>query len=188
MNTGGEAAELGNKGNKSEDLGDDMGAHGKSAEAAEAKVRVLGPPPSQKMVAEHNRTHYPFRSWCPVCVGAKAVDPGHYVMGSRDAEESKIRHEVSLDYCFMRDKAGAESATVLVGKDRRSGLHVGHVVPCKGSAVEWVVEQTCRDLKKMGYYGLVTLKGDQEHAIQDLLRADFAGDGPSGRQPRQWAR
>ena len=48
-------------------------------------------------------------------------------------------------------------------------MFIGHVVPFKGSGVEWLIEQLKRDLHKLGYYGVVTVKGDQERAFQDVL-------------------
>ena len=43
------------------------------------------------------------------------------------------------------------------------------MVPFKGSAPEWLTAQLVRDIKKAGYFGLLTLKSDQEPAIRDVL-------------------
>ena len=80
-------------------------------------------------------------------MGARGVDPAHANRG-----EVVRRCEVSFDYCFMKEVSGGATATVLVGRDRRSGLYLGHVVPAEGSATEWVSMQVIRDLKKMGYH------------------------------------
>ena len=40
----------------------------------------------------------------------------------------------------------------------------------KGGMVEWVVQQCARDLERLGHYGQVTLRSDQEPAIVDVLR------------------
>ena len=45
-----------------------------------------------------------------------------------------------------------------------------HVVPMKGAIVEWVFQQCARDLERLGHYGQVTLRSDQELAIVDVLR------------------
>ena len=115
----------------------------------------------------------PFRSWCPTCVAARAADRPHW---RRKAIEG-VKEEVSFDYCFMKDETGGSSVTVIVGKDRKSGIFLGHVVPCKGASTEWIVAQLNRDLKKMGYYGLVTLKSDQEASITEVLQEVAKGRG-----------
>ena len=113
--------------------------------------------PSAREVKEHERLHMPYRSWCRVCVQARAPDQQHV---PRRVPEERVRSEVSLDYCFLRDEPGSESVVVLVGRDRRSGLYIGHRVPQKGAALDWIGAQVVRDLQKMGYHGLVTLRGD----------------------------
>ena len=44
-----------------------------------------------------------------------------------------------------------------------------HVVPLKGTVLDWVIQQCARDLERMGHYGQVTLNSDQEPAIVDVL-------------------
>ena len=77
--------------------------------------------------------------------------------------------EVSFDYCFLRDKPGQENVTVLVGRHSQTKMLLAHVVPCKGSTVEWLINQLLRDLRKFGIHGRVILKLDQESALTDLL-------------------
>ena len=45
-----------------------------------------------------------------------------------------------------------------------------HVVPLKGAVLDWVIQQCARDLERLGHYGQVTLKSDQEAAFVDVLR------------------
>ena len=45
-----------------------------------------------------------------------------------------------------------------------------HVVPLKGAVIDWAIQQCARDLERLGHYGQVTLKSDQEAAIVDVLR------------------
>ena len=78
--------------------------------------------------------------------------------------------QVSYDYCFMRDQPGMESAKMLVSKDRASHVVSAHVVPLKGSVLDWVIQLCARDLERLGHYGQVTLKSDQEPSIVDVLR------------------
>ena len=39
------------------------------------KIRGRVATPSAKEVELHNRLYFPYRAWCPVCVGARGVDP-----------------------------------------------------------------------------------------------------------------
>ena len=78
--------------------------------------------------------------------------------------------QVSYDYCFMRDHPGMESAKLLVSKDRGTRMVSAHVVPLKGAVIDWVIQQCARDLERLGYYGQITLKSDQEPEIVDVLK------------------
>ena len=42
--------------------------------------------------------------------------------------------------------------------------------------MEWLIPQVVRDLERLGYYKMVTLKSDGEHALVDVMRA-VAQDG-----------
>ena len=70
----------------------------------------------------------------------------------------------------MRDQPGMESGKILVSTDRATRMVSAHVVPLKGSVLDWVIQQCARDLERLGHYGQVTLKSDQEAAIVDVLR------------------
>ena len=89
----------------------------------------------------------------------------------------KVRHDMgdrtipvlSLDYAFLRVKAGGDYLTVVVMKDSNSRALASHVVPAKGAEVEWAAKQICRDIQRWGYHGRVILKSDQEPAIMAFL-------------------
>ena len=70
----------------------------------------------------------------------------------------------------MRDQPGVESAKILVSKDRATRMVSAHVVPLKGAVLDWVIQQCARGLERLGHYGQVTLKSDQEAAIAGVLR------------------
>ena len=127
--------------------------------------------PTLKEREEHDRTHLPYRSWCRHCVAARVGNPAH--RGRRFAtaiEEDKDQKQVSCDHCFMRDQPGMESAKIIVSKDRATRMVSAHVVPLKGAVLDRVIQQCARDLERLGHYGQVTLKSDQEVVIVDVLR------------------
>ena len=49
---------------------------------------------------EHERTHIPFRAWCPMCVKGKAKNAPH--TKEKEKEKSAIPG-VSMDYAYMLD-------------------------------------------------------------------------------------
>ena len=114
---------------------------------------------------EHERTHVPFRAWCAHCVAGRGTRRRHPVAPS----EYQGVPEISFDYAFLRNAAGAESAVVIVGKDRLTKMLMAHVVPNKGGNVEWATSQTCRDIQKCGYFSKVYLKSDQEEGERERL-------------------
>ena len=63
-----------------------------------------------------------------------------------------------------------ESAKILVFKVRATRVVFAHVMPLKGAVLDWVIQQCARDLERLGHYGQVTLRSDQEAAIVDVLR------------------
>ena len=123
--------------------------------------------PTKQELLEHNRTHTPFRSWCPFCVAGRGPTAQHR---RGENQEGGDRNDIALDYFFLRDEAGGESQPVLGLRDRRTGLYGAHTVPFKGAGSDWIARQIGRDVGKCGYHGRVVLRGDGEHALQDVLQ------------------
>ena len=47
----------------------------------------------------------------------------------------------------------------------------GLVVDSKGASAEHIVQQVLKDLRKMGHYGDIKVRMDQESSLSDLFRA-----------------
>ena len=75
------------------------------------------------------------------------------------------------DYFFPKDKPGYTGVTALAICDTESQFLAGHVVDAKGASVGHAIVQIMRDLRKMGHYGSLRVKTDQESSIADLFRA-----------------
>ena len=93
----------------------------------------------------HNRTHVPYRPWCPHCVSGRKANWSHTAEQPRT---SNAVPEVHLDYCFFRNQPGGKSAPTIVLKDRDAKALAAHVVPYKGGDLEYAVKQPGRDLIK----------------------------------------
>ena len=76
-----------------------------------------------------------------------------------------------MDYFFPKDAIGEPTVTYLAVKHRSKKYLGAHVVQQKGSGSEHAAQQVVRDLRRMGEYGPLTLRGDQDNAIQDLFRS-----------------
>ena len=67
-----------NERKKKEGTGIEIESDGEDVEQAQASVGRCAPcKPSETEVEIHNRTHLPYRSWCPICVQARAQDLPH---------------------------------------------------------------------------------------------------------------
>ena len=55
--------------------------------------------------------------------------------------------------------------------DAASHFLAAHVVDAKGARAEHIIKQILRDLSKMGHYGTLRVKTDQETSIADVFRA-----------------
>ena len=136
--------------------------------------------PSAEAVAEHEITHLPYRSWCPICVKAKGrEDPHRRGANKPDKDDADPVPTVSFDYNTLEGKDGAEGededprtrkVKVIVGKDETTGMVMQHRVHQKGSGDKWLVKRMCRDLEDMGRRDVV-LKTDGEPAIVSLQSA-----------------
>ena len=74
---------------------------------------------------------------------------------------------ICADYFFPRDKPGDNKLTAIAICDIESQFLAGHVIESKGASAEHAVGQVLRDLRKMGHYGQVKVKMDQESSLTD---------------------
>ena len=116
--------------------------------------------PTVKEVEEHNRTRLPCRNWCPHCVRAKGKDLGH----RKDTSCERGPPAVSFDCCFQGNELGYK-LTVLVGRERVTGMTMAAVLPSKGSTGKFAATGPCNES------GDITIKTDQEAAIKCLAKA-----------------
>ena len=73
--------------------------------------------PSKEEVDEHNRHHFPYRSWCPHCVKGKGVASLlKMVEETVDAKNVRIPL-IGMDYMFLGDDEH-EKVTILVAGDK----------------------------------------------------------------------
>ena len=84
----------------------------------EAPVKVARDPgnPTTEEVDNHFVTHFPYRSWCPVCVMAKGKEEAHF--RSKEKEKSKVPI-IGIDYkVFGQEIETDDKATAIVMRER----------------------------------------------------------------------
>lgn len=102
---------------------------------ASVKKEVFKPTPDE--VRAHNKTHLPFRSWCPHCVNGKAQGHPHFRGDTRDDHDVPT---ISIDYSFLTsqesvsdesDESVNHSMPILCYTDDHRGTVYADVVPNK---------------------------------------------------------
>jgi hypothetical protein len=136
----------------------------KSKEAHDVKFKCSPCRPNATEVAKHDKTHLPYRSWCPVCVRAKGEEDAHprARKGKDDATGFPV---ISMDYELLEEKLA-----LLIVKDEDSGSTLCYDCLTKGPGDAWVCRQLVRDLEGMGR-GDICLKTDGEASMLALQKA-----------------
>jgi hypothetical protein len=169
----------------SEDDGDELveGTVGEKirAQKDEERVREITDPrkPTQKELDRHCLTHLPYRNWCAVCVAGRGRDLDH----RKDVREDRGLPEFAFDYAFPGDEFGYK-LTILVGRERVTGMTFATVVPEKGSKGRFVADRCLEFFVECGCRaGDIVIKTDQEAAIAYLVKDLVAerGDEPGCR-------
>ncbi len=149
-------------------------------EAEECIERRVLPDPGQPTASEverHRCDHWPYRSWCPFCVAARAAGEQH-----RANRRTRGVPVFSFDYLFITKsrkiltKAELLASTdeevmvkILAAYDTHGRAVFGHVVPVKGAGEDrYAVDRLVEDVRWLGY-SRISLRSDNENAILDLL-------------------
>ena len=87
--------------------------------------------PSQAEVDLHNATHWPFRSWCPICVMGRGQEAPHR---TKEDHSTNGVHIVTMDYGYLREhkhSAREPPRPILVEVDREHKWVFADMVPNK---------------------------------------------------------
>ncbi len=145
---------------------DGEGEEGRRPKGLSAPMKV-----SKEEREEHERTHTPYRAWCPVCVRARGRATPH--MKSKEAEEEAVP-KISMDYFFMSSKdEEAKENPLIVMMDEETGEKYARAVGHKGVGTagerDWLVKDMDAEMKAWGHQGGVSghiiMKSDGEPAV-----------------------
>ncbi len=150
--------------------GEEEGEEGRIAKGLTAPVRV-----TKEMREEHEKSHTPYRSWCPFCVRGRGISCGHKKV-AHDEEDEKVAQvpRVAMDYGFMSTKdEEAKENPMLVMVNEKTGDKFARAAGSKGIGEEgeghWLVRDADEELKAWGHTGGVEaqliLKSDGEASI-----------------------
>ena len=134
-----------------------------------APIVILRDPgaPSAQEIEEHDPTHLPYRSWCPVCVAACGKEDGRFQSKEKDRGGKPI---VSLDYkSFGQEGKLDDKATSIVVRDNESKTTFAHICNNKGPSDPWVKKKILEDLDLLGHVEVI-LKSDGEPALVSLMK------------------
>ena len=136
--------------------------------------------PTAKERANHELTHWDFRSWCEACVRGRAVGQQHRSIIGEGAESEIAR--VLMDYGFLHEEEtvtegehGKEtqakvSMTVMVMLETLCKSVWAYAVEGKGAiSVDWLAQQVVEDIQTVGLANeRIITKTDQEASIVQL--------------------
>jgi hypothetical protein len=146
--------------------------------------------PTEKEVEEHRTEgHQPFRSWCKFCVMGRGGTFHHKNLRSKSAiprigvdyffiTRGGVRKRDELEYpdgpegnaAIENDRKSGDIVKCIVIRDWESKVTFAHCIPCKGADEDQYVAKLVEDdLVWLGYTRIV-LKGDNEPALQALIR------------------
>ena len=135
----------------------------------EAPVRVTRNPadPTPEERAKHDTTHLPFRTWCPTCVEARAVEDLHYKQ--IEEERSQGNPQICADYCEISDdeKDKNDKQFCFVARDKWSKAMHADLVDVKGDGNVQVAKGLKKFITSTGYKKL-ELKTDGEPALLEV--------------------
>ena len=117
--------------------------------------------PTPEMVAAHNVSHVPFRSWCTACVRGRGRANAHRMIKDRNQDMIPV---ICMDYLADSHQP------VLVVTDRKSKAHWGLAVPSKGIGHPYAATALMSALDDTGYKSVV-IKSDNEPALEAVAKA-----------------
>lgn len=130
--------------------------------------------PSELEVQEHNATHIPYRSWCPVCVRSRGRNDPHKAVDHEATEFPSLW----MDYWFASTKAAknkeekkASEYPCLAMFDFRDKGILSLLVPQKGlDEMGYASAAVIATLKSWDYEKVkIIMKSDQEKAITAVV-------------------
>ena len=132
--------------------------------------------PTQQERAEHNLTHLPFRSWCPLCVQSKGKADAH-----KQQKQTSTTPVLQFDFCYFKTLGETKTTPILTGIDVETGMAMAVVTDNKSGDFTYHVQAIQAFLLECGRVqatlNSTVLQSDQEDHLIALLKATAAKMG-----------
>ena len=116
--------------------------------------------PTPQQIAEHNLTHLPQRSWCPICVQGKGRQDNY--------KQHQSRHSIlQVDFAYIKSQQDLKTMPVLTAVDVELCMAV--LVPDKPSMMDYITNSLQAFIFECGRtQGM--LQGDNKDTLNALLK------------------
>ena len=132
------------------------------------------PTPQERM--EHNLTHLPYRTWCPICTKSKGRADNH----PQQQQHSK-QPVVQADFTYIKAYGDKQVVPVLTAIDAETGMAMAVQVQNKSQQLHYLVKCLQTFLYECGRAQAIlsptTLHSDQEDYLIQLLKATASAMG-----------
>ena len=139
-----------------------------SQQAQRAKGMKAPQQPTRQERLEHELTHLPYRSWCPICVKSKGRTDNH----PKQASKQPV---IQVDFTYMKAFGDKQVLPVLTAIDVESGMAMAVLVQDKNQQQQYLTRCLQTFMFECGRaqatLSTTTLQSDQEEYIQNLLKA-----------------
>ena len=138
-----------------------------SQQAQRAKGMKAPQQPTRQERLEHELTHLPYRSWCPICVKSKGRTDNH----PKQASKQPV---IQVDFTYMKAFGDKQVLPVLTAIDVESGMALAVLVQDKNQQQQYLIRCLQTFMIECGRaqatLSTTTLQSDQEEYIQNLLK------------------
>lgn len=131
--------------------------------ATKAKPLTMPKQPTAQEIQEHNITHLPYRSWCPVCIQSKGRQANH-------PKQTVRQPIVQIDFTYIKGHGDKTTTPILTAIDIQTGTAMAAMITDKQTQFKYA--QTCLQafLLECGRTEGI-LQSDREEYLIALLRS-----------------
>ena len=132
-------------------------------QAIKARATAAPKQPTQQEVQEHNLTHMPYRSWCPICVQGMGRSTSHLQQTSR-------KPIIQVDFAYLRGYEDQQAVAILTAIDIETGLCMATMLPDKQQLFDYASNCIQTFIYEIGRPNSI-LQSDNEPYLKALLQS-----------------
>ena len=132
-------------------------------QAIKAKATPAPKQPSQQEIQEHNLTHMPYRSWCPICVQGKGRSTSHNTQTSR-------KPIIQIDFAYLRGFEEQQTVPILTAIDIETGLCMATMLPDKQQLFDYASNCIQTFIYEVGRTNSI-IQSDNEPYLKALIQS-----------------